>query len=94
MKWSALLGLIFAGAMLVYSATELPAFGSATSPPATHVTPRYIEEGPEETHAPNQVTGIIVDYRGFDTMFETSVILIAGLATALILWPAHREHEP
>ena len=91
MKWSALVGLLFAGILLVYSAPDLPAFGSPQGPPQTHVSPRFIEQGYAETHAPNLVTGVIVDYRGFDTLFETMVILIAGLAVALILWPRHRE---
>ncbi len=91
MKWSALVGLLFAGALFVYSAPDLPAFGEKDTPPQTHVSPRYIEKGPHETHAPNMVTGVIVDYRGFDTLFETCVILIAGLSVALILWPVHRE---
>lgn len=94
MKWSALIGLVFAGALMVYSSPELPPFGASNTPPDTHVSPRYIEKGPEETGAENQVTGVIVDYRGFDTLFETSVIMIAGLATALILWGDHRERDP
>lgn len=94
MKWSALLGLAFAGALMVYGAAELPPFGSPTSPPSVHVSPRYIEKAREETYADNQVTAVIVDYRSFDTLFETAVILIAGLATTLVLWPDHRERAP
>lgn len=94
MKWSALIGLLFAGALMVYSAPDLPPYGDPSSPPSTHVSPRFIEEGPHETHAENMVTGVIADYRSFDTLFEGVVILIAGLATALVLWPATREREP
>jgi len=36
-------------------------------------------------HVPNQVTSIIVAYRGFDTMFETAVILTAGMSLILLL---------
>ncbi len=93
MKWSALVGLLFAGALLVYSAPELPALGQVDSAPSSYLSPRYIETGPEETAAPNMVTGVIADYRSFDTLFEGVVILIAGLGTALILWPSHREEE-
>jgi multicomponent Na+:H+ antiporter subunit B len=93
MKWSALLGLLFAGALLVYSAPDLPALGQVDSPPSQRVSPRFIEQGPEETAAPNMVTGVIADYRSFDTLFEGVVILIAGLATALVLWPEHREKQ-
>ncbi len=91
MKWSALIILLFAGALLVYSAPALPDLGEVDAPQQTHVSPRYITQGPEETGAPNMVTGVIADYRAFDTLFEGVVILVAGLATALILWPKHRE---
>jgi multicomponent Na+:H+ antiporter subunit B len=36
-------------------------------------------------HVPNQVTSVIVSYRAFDTMFETAVILTAGMALILLL---------
>ena len=55
------------------------------APAATHVSPRYIERGHHETGAPNFVTAILADYRGYDTLGETSVIFTAGLACALIL---------
>lgn len=36
-------------------------------------------------HVPNQVTSIIVAYRGYDTMFETCVIFTAGVGMILLL---------
>ena len=36
-------------------------------------------------HVPNQVTSIIVDYRAFDTMFETCVVFTAGLGLIVLL---------
>jgi multicomponent Na+:H+ antiporter subunit B len=93
MKWSALVALVFAGALMMWTQADLPAFGSPGSAPSTHVSPRFIEEGPGETGAENQVTAVIADYRGFDTMFEAAVILIAGLGTTLVLWPERRERE-
>jgi multicomponent Na+:H+ antiporter subunit B len=36
-------------------------------------------------HVPNQVTSIIVAYRGFDTMFETCVIFCAGVGMIVLL---------
>jgi multicomponent Na+:H+ antiporter subunit B len=32
------------------------------------------------------VTAVIMDYRGFDTLIETTVIFTAGIATSLLLW--------
>ena len=94
MKWSGLLILVFAGGLLAYSAPDLPAYGDKDSPASTHVSPRMIEEGPKETGAPNLVTGVLVDYRSFDTLFEAVVILVAGLGAALVLWPDHRRRDP
>lgn len=92
-KWSALAALSFAGALVMVSAPGLPAFGSPDSPPAVHVSPRYLERAYEETHAWNQVTAVLADYRAFDTMLESAVILIAGLATALVLRPERERRR-
>lgn len=36
-------------------------------------------------HVPNYVTAVIVSYRGYDTMYETTVIFIAGVSMILFL---------
>ena len=63
----------------------LPEIGNSKSAPNTHTTEYYIEHATTETNAPNMVTAIIVDYRGFDTMYETTVMFIAGVAVVMIL---------
>lgn len=65
--------------------SNLPPIGDADSAPNRHVTPTYIERSAEDTGSPNIVTGVIIDYRGFDTMWETSVMFLAGLTTVLVL---------
>lgn len=65
--------------------TYLPEIGDVKSAPNQHVTPHYIERSVEDTGSPNIVTGVIIDYRGFDTMWETAVMFLAGLTTVLIL---------
>ena len=37
------------------------------------------------TLVPNMVTAVLADYRGYDTMFETVVVFIAGIAIFSIL---------
>ena len=64
---------------------NLPAIGDANSAPNRHVTPTFIQRSAEDTGSPNIVTGVIIDYRGFDTMWESSVMFLAGLTTVLIL---------
>jgi len=46
---------------------------------------RYKEKSLEETEVLNIVTSILVDYRGYDTLFETVVIFTAGIAVMLLL---------
>lgn len=63
----------------------LPVIGDPQAPASTHTSDYYIEHSVSETHAPNMVTAVIVDYRAFDTMFETTVMFLAGLGVALVL---------
>jgi hypothetical protein len=46
---------------------------------------RYVEEGEHETEVPNMVTYILADYRGYDTLGETTVIFTAGISVILLL---------
>lgn len=77
--------LVASGAVLFYAARDLPSLGAPDSPPATHVSPRYIEKAQEEAGATNMVTAVLADYRSYDTLGETVVILTAGLACLLVL---------
>lgn len=63
----------------------LPKIGEHNTAPNQHVTPTYISRSAEDTGSPNIVTSVIIDYRGFDTMWETSVMFLAGLTTVLLL---------
>jgi multicomponent Na+:H+ antiporter subunit B len=62
----------------------LPDIGDPGSAPNTHLSDYYIEHAVEECNSPNMVTAVIVDYRAFDTMFETTVMFLAGLSVILI----------
>ena len=63
----------------------LPTIGDPNSAPNQHVTPYYIENSAVDTGSPNIVTGTLADYRGFDTLWETSVMFVSGLTACLIL---------
>jgi multicomponent Na+:H+ antiporter subunit B len=49
------------------------------------LTKYYIENTKNDIGIPSIVAAILASYRGFDTLGETSVILIAGIAVILIL---------
>lgn len=63
----------------------LPDIGDPQSPPNSHVTPLYIEQGVEDTGSPNLVTAVLADYRGFDTLGETTVMFVAGVTAVMLL---------
>ncbi len=84
-KISTLLVTLVAGGFLFYSTLTLPEWGDPMQPASMHVSPRYIEKTVAETGVPNAVTSVLADYRGYDTMFETSVIFTAGIAVMMLL---------
>ena len=79
-----------AAAALSEGVKDFPKWADPNQPASVHVSPRYIEETVEETAVPNMVTSILADYRGYDTMFETSVIFTAGIAVMMFLRRPHK----
>jgi len=84
-KLAALPATLVAGGFLFYSTAFFPSWGDPDQPAGRHVSPRYIEKTLAETGVPNAVTSVLADYRGYDTMFETSVIFTAGIAVMMLL---------
>jgi multicomponent Na+:H+ antiporter subunit B len=80
-----LLALVAIGFLLLYAVGKMPPMNHRATPDKTHVVPRYLERGEEEAGAKNIVTGIILNYRGYDTMGEVSVIFSALCAVVAIL---------
>ena len=91
MKFIHLIATGVTGLLLAFGAAAMPEWGDPDSPPSRHVSPRYIEESFAETEVPNMVTAVLADYRGYDTLGETTVIFTAALACLLILRGKHRE---
>ena len=85
MKYLAVITILLVGGLLFYGTPDFPAWGDPQSPASLHVSPYYIEHGYADTHAPNLVTAVLADYRGYDTMFETAVIFSAGIACLFLL---------
>jgi multicomponent Na+:H+ antiporter subunit B len=84
-KIAALIVTLIAGGVLFYSTAFFPKWGDPKQPASIHVSPRYIEMTLAETQVPNAVTSVLADYRGYDTMFETSVIFTAGIAVMMLI---------
>ncbi len=75
---------IFAYFLLI-TVAEMPKFAEVNNPPNVHVVDRYLEEGEKESGAKNIVTNIIINYRGYDTLGEVTVIFTALCAVLAIL---------
>ncbi len=85
MRFFGFLIVALCGVLLLHATQDFPAWGDPNSPASTHVSPHYIQKSIEETEVSNLVTAVLADYRGFDTMFETTVIFCAGLACIMLL---------
>ncbi len=75
-------GIVF---FLLRTVSFMPSLGSASSPVNNEVSRRYIEQGPLETGAVNFVAGMILDYRAFDTLGESTVLFMASCAVMTLL---------
>jgi multicomponent Na+:H+ antiporter subunit B len=85
LHWVALILTVATGTALLGLTAALPSLGDPDAPAAVHVSPRYLARTLEETATPNAVTSVLADYRGYDTLLETTVILTAGLGAWLLL---------
>jgi len=96
MKFFNLVIVVLLGALLIYAAEDFPAWGSADTPAnQATLSKYYIQHTYDDTLVPNIVTAVLADYRGYDTMFETTVVFIAGIAIFTILnvgtWKEQKE---
>lgn len=71
--------------VFLWTTVHLPPFGGADNPANNEVPARYIESGLAETGAINFVTGMILDYRAFDTFGESCVLFIASCCVLVLL---------
>ncbi|MEM7246414.1 MAG: DUF4040 domain-containing protein [Acidobacteriota bacterium] len=81
------------GLTLAYSAGDLPEFGASDTPIHQGVSKQFLERTIEDTHVPNVVSSVLASYRGFDTLFETTVIFTAGACVVLLLRPRRRPAD-
>lgn len=76
---------LITAAALIWGTWALPRFGESLAPIHQHTTPEYIAAAEAHLIAPNIVTAVLADYRGYDTMGETTVIFTAGIGVMLLL---------
>lgn len=83
--WLGLCSVMLLGVLLFWGSQDMPLFGDPQSAPNTYLSPYYLRNTWQDSQTPNAVTAVVTDYRGFDTLMETSVIFTAGIACLLIL---------
>ncbi len=75
-----LISLVIIAIGVILSLARIP-FGA----PNKKIGRYYIEKGIEETGATNIVTSVVVNYRGFDTLGEITVLFIAAIGLGAVL---------
>jgi multicomponent Na+:H+ antiporter subunit B len=67
---------------------EIP-FGNSK----TKIGKYYIDRGKEETGASNIVTSVVVNYRGFDTLGEVTVLFVATIGLGAVLTTRKKKEK-
>lgn len=89
-----LFATVVTGAVLVWGTWGLPQSGGPIAPIHQHTTPEYLAAATAHLIAPNVVTAVLADYRGYDTLGETTVIFTAGIGVMLLLRGRRRKKDP
>jgi multicomponent Na+:H+ antiporter subunit B len=100
LKHLKLLPLLAFFGVLVWASLSLPVRGDHRAPSMQVVGPAeapspgtyYTLNAYKQTHTKNIVTAVLADYRAFDTLGESLVVFVAGVAVALLL--GRKEEEP
>ncbi|MGM0652370.1 MAG: hydrogen gas-evolving membrane-bound hydrogenase subunit E [Bacillota bacterium] len=71
--------------MLMLAVTEMPLYGNPSNPPFNLVWERYVYRGVEESGGTNLVSNVLLDYRGYDTLME-STVLFATVVSIMLIW--------
>ncbi len=79
--------------MFLVAVEEMPPYGRLDNPTINEVWERYVWQGPAESGGLNMVTNIILDYRGYDTLLETTVLFTAVMAIMLTLGAGKSQKE-
>jgi multicomponent Na+:H+ antiporter subunit B len=85
LKWFGIALIVLFAGVLFYAEGHMAAYGDISAPANLHVSPDYIERSMEDTDTPDVVTAVLADYRGYDTLGETTVIFTAGLICYMLL---------
>ena len=83
--WPAMMAVAANVMVIGYATVNAPALGDPTAPVHQHVSPWYLEKTGEYIDIPNVVTAVLASFRGYDTLGEVFVILLAGIGVLFVL---------
>jgi multisubunit Na+/H+ antiporter MnhB subunit len=84
--------LLFIGLFLIcayFAFKDLPKFGQ----PIMRVAQEYIDKGLKKTGAANIVASIILDFRGYDTLGEVTILFTAVMGVLAVIRKVGRINE-
>lgn len=70
--------------MLMLAVTEMPTYGNPDNPTFNIVWERYVRKGVTESGGVNLVSNVLLDYRGYDTLMESTVLFITVVSIMLV----------
>ncbi len=80
--------------VLIYATFDKPVLGDPNAPVHQHVAPWYLEQTPELIDIPNVVTAVLGSFRGYDTLGEVFVVLVACIGVQFILGASPPPQAP
>ena len=81
-------------AVLLVGVSYLPRFGAHGNPTANEIVDKFIQDGINDTGATNFVSGMILDYRAFDTLGESFVLFTAISCVFILLKETRKDKKP
>ncbi len=84
---------LFLGACFLYASQDMPLYGDPNAPAQTHINQYFLQNTKNEIGTPSFVAAILASYRGYDTLGETTVILIAVLVILMIMRSSSHPHQ-
>jgi multisubunit Na+/H+ antiporter MnhB subunit len=88
--------VVLVSSAVLVTIAELPPYASEGNPAENYVYQRYVEDAVEDIGVTNMVAAIVIDYRGYDTLIETTVLftsVIAVLITSKFSFDSRKDEQ-
>ena len=76
-----------------YELQQDPEAGTASLQAPSGAADAIVRENLQQTHAVNDVTSIVFDFRGYDTMGEAFILITAVAGSAVILFSLNKKED-